>query len=133
MFITPIKKAAGDFQATSATTAHHATDLIAVCTRQERAVAAFRAKPGVGVGRQKYHALKRCDRIRIGAENTTKQAGNLPDSEVFSRSEHYGFGRECANRKAVRTTCFVFSTPVHLLRLKSAASGFSVQQGTEKS
>ena len=80
---------------------------------------------------QGFKFPKGCASIHPGAENTTKQAGNLPDSEVFSRLEHFGFGRECANRKAARTTCFVFSTPAHLLRLKSAASGFLVQQGTK--
>ena len=28
-----------------------------------------------------------CDRVTIGAQNTTDNAGNLPDSEVFSRPE----------------------------------------------
>jgi hypothetical protein len=63
-------------------------------------------------------------------KNTTKQAGNLPDSEVFSRPEHYGFGRDGAHRKAARTTCFVFLTSRPPVALKKAASGFQVQQGT---
>ena len=131
MNATPTKKAAGGFNTTTATTTHNATDFIATCARQASAKGYFCLKAGTGIGKAGKGAAKGCDTIYPGAENTTKQAGNLPDSEVFSRPEHFGFGRECANRKAARTTCFVFSTPVHLLRLKSAASGFSVQQGTK--
>jgi hypothetical protein len=63
-------------------------------------------------------------------ENTTKQAGNLSDSEVFSRLEHIGFGRDGSVRKAGRTTCFVFSTSRPPVVFEKATSGFQVQQGT---
>ena len=69
--------------------------------------------------------------VHPGAENTTKQAGNLPDSEVFSRPEHYGFGRDGRIGNDRRSTCFEFSHPAHPVCLKSGSSGFQSQQGAE--
>ena len=86
--------------------------------------------PDSAAGHSCIHLARR-DTFHPGAENTTKQASGLYEKEALSHLEHYGFGWECANRKTARTTCFVFSTPAHPLRLKSAASGFLVQQGTK--
>ena len=80
-----------------------------------------------------------CAKLAGSAENT-KQAGNLPDSEVFSRPEFCwygashvrdGFGRGGRSGNARRSTCFEFSHPVHPHCPKSGARGFQVQQGTE--
>lgn len=79
-----------------------------------------------------------CAKLAGSAENT-KQAGNLPDSEVFSRPEFCwygashvrdGFGRGGRSGNARRSTCFEFSHPVHPHCPKSGARGFQVQQGT---
>jgi hypothetical protein len=131
MMATPIKKAAGGFETTTATASQNTTDFIAAGARQASDTAAFRPIPCHGIDRVQYRAVRRCDRILPGASNTTKQAGNLPDSEVFSRPEHYGFGRDGANRKAVRSTCFELLTSRPPAARSKAASGFSVQQGTE--
>ena len=49
--------------------------------------------------------------VRAGARHTTKQAGNLPDSEVFSRPRISVLGLGVVNRKAASTTCFVCLNP----------------------
>ena len=43
-----------------------------------------------------------CATFVSGASNTLESAGNLPDSEVFSRPESFGFGRDGLVRKAGR-------------------------------
>ena len=45
--------------------------------------------------------------VCAGAIHTTKQAANLPDSEVFSRSEFMVSGLGVPIRKDGSTTCFV--------------------------
>jgi hypothetical protein len=62
-------------------------------------------------------------------ENTIKLAANLPESEVFFRSESFGFGQDGSVRKAGRTTNFVFSTSCPPVALEKAASGFQSQLG----
>ena len=100
--LTLIKKAAGGLKTTAATTTHNATDFIATEAFQEGTTGSFHAKPCAGIDRRQYRALRHRDSIRFGASHTTEYAGNLPDSEVFSRLEFkdassfgriYGFGR----------------------------------------
>ena len=81
--------------------------------------------------------LVRRDTFHSGASNTTKLAGNLPDSEVFSRPEFasaglsrlHGFGRDGVNRKAARMTNFMFETSRPPVARSNAASGFQSQLG----
>ena len=85
--LTPIKKAAGGLKTTTATTTHNATDFIATKANQKGTTGSFYAKPCTGIERRQYRAVGHRDKIFPGAIHTTKQAGNLPDSEVFSRPE----------------------------------------------
>jgi hypothetical protein len=71
------------------------------------------------------------DSIHVGASNTTKLAVDLPDSEVFSRSESFGFGRDGLVRKAGRTANFVFETSRPPVAHSNAASGSLSQLGAE--
>jgi hypothetical protein len=64
-------------------------------------------------------------------ENTTGIAGNLPDSEVFSRPESFGFGRDGLVRKAGRMAIPMFSTSRPPVALEKAASGFQSRIGAE--
>ena len=81
-----------------------------------------------------------CDKIVRGAEHTMKQAGDLPDSEVFSRSEFghaahggmHGFGAGSAHPQGRQHGLFhVFKPSSTRYWLNTGASGFQVQQGTE--
>ena len=86
----------------------------------------------VAPSQKKSHAvLKRCARINAGASNTKKLAVDLPDSEVFSRSKFYGFGRDGLVREAGRTTNFVFETSRPPVAHSNAACGFQSQLGAE--
>jgi hypothetical protein len=96
-----------------------------------------KSRPNIAPGCKKYHTpLNRCDTVIPGALNTTKQAGSLSDNEVFSRPEFasaglsrlHGFGRDGANRKAARTTCFVFRTSRPPVARLKVARGFQSQQ-----
>ena len=82
--------------------------------------------------------LARRDTFHSGAEYTTEIAGNLPDSEVFSRSEFEsaGFtrledlGRDGVNRKAARMAISMYSTSRHpFRRLNNGVSGLQSQIG----
>ena len=64
-------------------------------------------------------------------ENTMESAGNLPDSEVFSRPESFGFGRDGSVRKAGRMADSMFSTSRPPVALEKAASGLQSQSGAE--
>jgi hypothetical protein len=64
-------------------------------------------------------------------ENTMESAGNLPDSEVFSRPESFGFGRDGLVRKAGRMADSMFSTSRPPVALEKAASGLQSQSGAE--
>ena len=63
--------------------------------------------------------------VRPGAIHTTKQAGNLPDSEVFSRSESMVSGLGVPIRKDGSTTCFVWIYPAPPYGLSSQTVAFS--------
>ena len=64
-------------------------------------------------------------------ENTLEVAGNLPDSEVFSRPESFGFGRDGLVREAGRMATSMFSTSRPPVALEKAASGLQSQVGAE--
>ncbi len=81
-----------------------------------------------------------CSRIVRGAEHTIGNAGNLPDSEVFSRSEFghvahgsmHGFGAGSAypqGRQHGVTHVFKPSSTRHLLN--TGASGFDTRNGAK--
>ena len=69
--------------------------------------------------------------IRTGARHTTKQAGNLPDSEVFSRSEFMVSGLGVSIRKDGSTTCFVCLHPAPPDGLDSHCVGFQFNKERE--
>ncbi len=75
-------------------------------------------------------ARQRCATFLPGAKHTTKQAGNLPVNEVFSRPNTSVLGLGTVNRKATGSTCFECLNPVPPNDLSSQKAGFSVQQGT---
>jgi len=129
--MTPKRKAAGGFKTTTATATHNATDFIAAGARQASAKACFGLKPSAGINRRQYCAVRRCDRILLGARHTTKQAGNLSDNEVFSRSEFMVSGLGVPIRKDGSMACFMCLYPAPPFDLDSQTAGFSVQQGTE--
>ena len=127
-----IKKAAGNLKTTTATKTLNATDFIATGKGQASAGAAFHAKPCAGIDRRQYRAARHRDKIFPGAQNTTKQAGNLPDSEVFSRPEFKVLGVGIAYPQGRQHNLFCVLNPhTHPECLKSAKDGFLVRQGTE--
>ncbi len=69
--------------------------------------------------------------IRTGARHATKQAGNLPDSEVFSRSESMVSGLGVLIRKDGSTTCFVCLHPAPPNGLDSHCVGFQFNKERE--
>ena len=129
--MTPIKKAAGGFKTTTATTTHNATDFIATGASKTSAERVFHACPGQRTDWLQYRAVQPRDTIQTGASNTIKLAGNLPESEVFSRPESFGFGRDGLVRKAGRMTNFMFETSRPPVARSIAASGFQSQLGAE--
>ena len=131
MIATPTKKAAGGFKTTTATTSHNAIDFIATCARQESIGDTFHAKSYAGMGRQRCRAPRGCATLIAGARHTTKQAGNLSDNEVFSRSEFMVSGLGVPIRKDGSMACFMCLYPAPPFGLDSQTAGFSVQQGTE--
>ena len=125
------KKTAESFKTTTATTPN-AIKSIAACALGSYAKAIIRAKPHAGMGEAGQGAVKGCDSIRSGAQNTKKQAGNLPDSEVFSRPEFKVLGVGIVYPQGRRHNLFCVLNPhTHPECLKSAKDGFSVQQGTK--
>ena len=137
--MTAIKKAAGGLRTTTATATHNATDFIAAGAFQASAGVAFHTKPCAGMGRHQYCAVGAVLKFLPVLENTMYTAGNLPDSEVFSRPEFgsagyshlHGFGRDGLVRKAGRTAVYVFSTSRPPVALEKAASGFQSHTGAE--
>ena len=130
--LIPIKKAAEGFKTTTATASNYATDFIATGASKTSAGRAFHACPGQRTDRLEYRAVGQRDTIHIGAQNTTKQAGNLPDSEVFSRSKFMVLDVGIVYPQGRRHNLFCVLNPhIHPECLKSARDGFSVQQGTE--
>ena len=69
--------------------------------------------------------------VRPGAIHTTKQAGNLPDSEVFSRSESMVSGLGVPIREDGSTTCFVWIYPAPPDGLSSHCVGFQFNKERE--
>lgn len=69
--------------------------------------------------------------VRAGAIHTTKQAGNLPDSEVFSRSESMVSGLGVPIREDGSTTCFVWIYPAPPDGLSSHCVGFQFNKERE--
>jgi hypothetical protein len=117
---------------------NNAIKIRAIYARLACARGRFDAKNQTDSRKKRSRALKRCDTVIPGASNTTKLAGNLPDSEVFSRPEFraglnfqasHGFGRDGANRKAARMTNFMFETSRPPVARSNAASGFQSQLG----
>ena len=137
--MTAIKKAAGGFKTTTATATHNATDFIAAGARHASAGAAFHAFPCHGIGKTGKGAAKGCATVLFGASNTIDNAGNLPDSEVFSRPEFgsagfthlHGYGRDGLVREAGRMAYSMFSTSRPPVALEKAASGLQSQYGAE--
>ena len=69
--------------------------------------------------------------VRAGARHTTKQAGNLPDSEVFSRSEFEFSGLGVLIRKDGSATCFACLHPAPPDGLDSHCVGFQFNKERE--
>ncbi|MDB5745093.1 MAG: hypothetical protein JWR68_3408 [Polaromonas sp.] len=119
--MAPIKKAVGG---------HHTTT-----------TAIMKAESNIAPSRKKrYPALKRCATFVPGASNTIEIAGNLPDSEVFSRPEFndgpkfrriHGFGRDGLVRKAGRMAISMLLTSRPPVARSKAASGLQSQIGAE--
>ena len=138
--MTAIKKAAGGFKTTTASATHNATDFIAAGAHQASSGAAFSAKPCAGIGRQQYLAVGAVLKSFSVLENTMESAGNLPDSEVFSRPEFeaeptfrrsHSYGRDGLVREAGRMADSMFSTSRPPVALEKAASGLQSQSGAE--
>ena len=105
---------------------------IAACNRKFRTVRRFSVNPYAAVDKLENRQAKGCANIHIGAQNTTKQAGNLPDSEVFSRPKFMVLDVGIVYPQGRRHNLFCVLNPhIHPECLKSARDGFSVQQGTE--
>ena len=82
--------------------------------------------------KKRYRAARPCATVKPGAQNTTKQAGNLPDSEVFSRPKFMVLDVGIVYPQGRRHNLFCVLNPhIHPECLKSARDGFSVQQGTK--
>ena len=137
--MTPIKKATGGFKTTTATATYNATDRIAVVASQASAGASFGLNSCAGIGRQKNRAVGAVPQTFSRLQNTIDNAGNFPDSEVFSRPEFgsasfshlHGFGRDGLVRKAGRMAYSMFSTSRPPVALEKAASGLQSQYGAE--
>lgn len=134
-----IKKAAGGFKTTTATAIHNATDFIAAGARPTSAKVSFNLNPYACMGMAGKGAAGAVLQFFQVLENTMEYAGNLPDSEVFSRPEFgsagfshlHGFGRDGLVRKAGRMAYSMFSTSRPPVALEKAASGFHSQYGAE--
>ena len=130
--LTLIKKAAGGLNTTTATTTHNATDFIATKAIKKGATGFLHEKPCAGIDRRQYRAVRHRDRILPGAQNTTDNAADLPDSEVFSRPEFkvldvgiaYPQGRQ-------HGVIHVLNPHIQSLRLKSAVIGFQSHNGAK--
>ena len=116
----------------------NAAKIISSYVPQASATAVFHAKTCAGVDWQQYRAVRCCDRIRAGAEHTTDNAGNLPDSEVFSRPKFLDvalrhvkvLGLGVVNRKATSMALSMCSNPAPpVIGLNTVASGFQSHNG----
>jgi hypothetical protein len=77
------------------------------------------------------HAQQRCATFHLGARHTTDTAGNLPDSEVFSRPNTSVLGLGTVNRKATGTAVSVCLNPVPPNDLDSQRAGFQSRTGAK--
>ena len=110
----------------------YATDFIAIKAIHKGTTGSFNAKPCAGIDRRQYRAVRHRDRILPGAQNTTDNAADLPDSEVFSRPEFkvldvgiaYPQGRQ-------HGVIHVLNPHIQSLRLKSAVIGFQSHNGAK--
>ena len=135
----PIKKATGGFKTTTATATHNATDFIAADASRASTGTSSGLNPCAGIGRQQNRAVGAVLQFFSVLENTMEYAGNLPDSEAFSRSEFgsasfshlHGFGRDGLVRKAGRMAYSMFSTSRPPVALELAASGFLTRYGAK--
>jgi hypothetical protein len=89
------------------------------------------ASKGESNCKKRHTAFKRCATFNSGASNTMEYAGNLPDSEVFSRPESFGFGRDGLVRKAGRMAYSMLLTSRPPVARSKAASGLQSQYGAE--
>ena len=128
--IAPIKKAAGGFKTTTATATHNATYFIAAGASKTSAGQGFHACPGQRTDRLEYRTVRLRDTIHIGAQNTIDNAGNLPDSEVFSRPEFKVLGVGIAYPQGRQHgVIHVFKPSSTRYRLNTVASGFQSHNG----
>ncbi|MEO6320111.1 MAG: hypothetical protein ABIR56_05575 [Polaromonas sp.] len=82
--------------------------------------------------RKRHTAVNRCDRIHAGAQNTTDTAGNLPDSEVFSRPEFKVLGVGIAYPQGRQHgVIHVLNPHIQSWRLKSVVIGSQSHNGAE--
>jgi hypothetical protein len=80
-----------------------------------------------------------CATFQTGASHTKKQAGNLPDSEVFSRSEFvdlslltsHGFGAGSAYPQGRQHNLFCVTTPSSTFCPSQASGGFQFNKELE--
>ena len=110
----------------------------AVCARPACAKVWFDAEYQADIRKKRNRFLKCCatfhstpELLGLVLENTVEVAGNLPDSEVFSRPDSFGFGRDGLVREAGRMATSMFSTSRPPVALEKAASGFESQVGAE--
>ena len=86
----------------------------------------------IGIDHQHHtRTVQRSGTMRAGAIHTTKQAGNLPDSEVFSRPKFMVSGLGASTRKDGGTTCFVWIYPAPPNGLSSRCVGFQFNKERE--
>ena len=109
---------------------------IAACNRQTCATGRFSVNPYAGRGKLQNRLKRAVIEFMPVLENTLEVAGNLPDSEVFSRPEFkdglsfegtYGFGRDGLVRKAGRMAISMVSTSRPPLHLKMQRVAFSLR------
>jgi len=82
--------------------------------------------------KKRHTAANRCAKVLPGAQNTPDNAGNLPDSEVFSRPEFKVLGVGIAYPQGRQHgVIHVLNPHTHPECLKSAKDGFQSHNGAE--
>ena len=112
---------------------------IATCARQTCATGRFSVNPYARIGKLKKPLKRAVLQFLPVRKNTIEVAGNLPDSEVFSRSEFAGtgfpvpngFGRDGLVREAGRMATSMFLTSRPPYARKNADGGLQSQVGAE--
>ena len=112
---------------------------IAACARPTCAKGRFSVNTCAGMGKRAKPRKRAVLQFLPVLENTIDNAGNLPDSEVFSRPEFagmgcpmlHGFGRDGLVREAGRMALSMFSTSRPPAALENAASGLQSHNGAE--